>query len=50
MDDKELPGFKINDYSGDGSDAADEAGEPAENGSVAHGEGEFSAVMLENEM
>lgn len=49
MDDKELPGFKINDYSGDGDDAADEAGEPAENGSVTHGEGEFSAVMFENE-
>lgn len=49
MDDKELPGFKINDYNGDGDDVAEEAGEPAENGSVAHGEGDFSTVMLENE-
>lgn len=69
MDDKELPGFKINDYSGGGDDAAEEAehiegpavagdvqlgeastaGGAAENGSVTHGEGDFSAVMLENE-
>lgn len=49
MEDKELPGFKINDYSGEGaSDVAEEAGGVAENGLVTHGEGDFRPVMVEN--
>lgn len=49
MDDKELPGFKINDYSGESdSDVAEDTGGVAENGSVTHGEGDFKPVMVEN--
>lgn len=49
MEDKELPGFKINDYSGEGNnDTAEGAGVVAENGSVTHGEGDFKPVMVEN--